>query len=49
MRTGLNETFEPLRGNLKALKVKLNLLLVMVMVMLSAALAMLWKTFFAAS
>lgn len=48
LQTELNETFEPPRGNLKALKVKLNLLLVMVMAMLSAVLALLWKTFFSA-
>ena len=48
LQTELDETYEALRGNIRALNVKLNLLLVMQMVMLPAVLALLWKAFFAA-
>ena len=45
LQTEMDETFEALHGNLRALNVKLNLLLVMHIVMLSSVLALLWKAF----
>ncbi len=47
LRTELNQTFEALWSDLKALNVKLNLLLVINISLLPTVLALLWKTFFA--